>query len=254
MDAPDNRSRELIASRGELVGAVRLPAGALRPGLPGNDAVVDLLIFRRPLIPGSHITPCTFLPTHEQRPSNSIVLVNQYWLAHPHHVLGDLDTRLSPWAPCTLTVRPTPGHRLFANLSLRLEDIVDHAHATGLTAETGAAVDARLRDAARRPGRAERLPPRSETRPGQRPPRGGQATRRLPAREPQRRQGCSRRAAGHGPHASAFGALAPGSAPGRSPATHHRLRHRKQTRPDPVCDRPRKAQPGGRTRRSWDHA
>src|SRR5690606_10295043 len=85
----------------------------------------------------------------EQRYGDATVRVNQYWLANPHHVLGDLDARPGPWGAPELTVHPTLGHRLFGSLSMRLDDIVDHAHTAGLTAETGAAVDARIRDAQR---------------------------------------------------------------------------------------------------------
>ncbi|WP_125778015.1 hypothetical protein [Antribacter gilvus] len=149
MDSPDRRSREQLARHGELVGAVRLPSGALRPGLPGNESCVDLLIFRRPLVPGTDTAPCVFLPTHDHRVGEAVVELNQYWLANPLNVFGELEARASTWGPPDLAVRPARGYRLFPSLALRLEDIVDHAHAAGLTAETSAAVDARIREAQR---------------------------------------------------------------------------------------------------------
>lgn len=143
LDDPDIQGRMLIAERGELVGALRLPAGALRPGLPGNDACVDLLILRRPLVPGSPITPCPFLPVWPLRTGDQAAKVNQYWLANPQHVLGNLATRPNPWGLPEVTVHAGPEHRLYTSLALGLNDIVDHARTTGLTAETGATIDAR---------------------------------------------------------------------------------------------------------------
>ncbi|MCF4123346.1 hypothetical protein L1785_20470 [Antribacter sp. KLBMP9083] len=149
LDDPDIQGRMLIAERGELVGALRLPAGSLRPGLPGNDACVDLLILRRPLVPASPITPCQFLPVWPLHMGDQVAQVNQYWLANPQHVLGILATRPNPWGKPEVTVHANPEHRLHTSLARGLDDVLGHAHTTGLTAETGATIDARLRDAQR---------------------------------------------------------------------------------------------------------
>lgn len=147
LDDPDPQARQLIADRSDLVGAIRLPAGALRPGLPGNDACVDLLVLRRHF--GHPVDGMIFGPARPQLLAGHLVLVNEYYLVKPRQVLGQLTARTTPWGPPEVTVEPTPGSSPFTSLSPRLDDIVDHAHAVGLTAQTRAALHSRLREAQR---------------------------------------------------------------------------------------------------------
>lgn len=80
---------------------------------------------------------------------DQVAQVNQYWLANPQHVLGDIATRPNPCGQPEVTVHANPEHRLSRSLALGLDDIVHHSRAAGLTAETGATIAARLRDAQR---------------------------------------------------------------------------------------------------------
>jgi len=138
LDDPDAESRRLLAEFGELVGAVRLPSGALRPANPGNDAVVDLLVLRRHY--GHPIHPPTFLPAPVQRLSGHEVTISQYFRTHPKQVLGRLDARGTVWGVPEVVVHPT-GLGLNQDLTYGLGQIVERARRTGLTANTDHSVD-----------------------------------------------------------------------------------------------------------------
>lgn len=132
LDDPDMDSRRLLTEFGELVGALRLPSGALRDN-PGNDAVVDLMILRRH--DGTAVQPHQFLPSPVQDLRGEQARVNQYFLDHPKHVLGRLSTRRSPWGPPELVVHPT-GLSLDRDLTAGLAAITSYARHAGLTAAT----------------------------------------------------------------------------------------------------------------------
>lgn len=144
MDTTDPHGLDMVAELGELVGALRLPSGALRPGLPGADACVDLLILRH----HDHDADLKYSPftsVRLQQLDGHTVPANQYWLVNPTHILGTATTRANPWGPAELVVRPerhaspaTPGG-LRAVLAPALDDIVHHARTTGLTYATPAA-------------------------------------------------------------------------------------------------------------------
>lgn len=137
LDDPDREGRNLLAGLGELVGAVRLPAGALRKD-PGNDACVDLLLLRRHY--GTPVQPHTFLPTVQRHVDGHPVQMNQYYLENPHHLLGRLGAQSNPWGPPELTVLPR-RRDLQADLADSLKTIVEYARYVGLTANTEHSVD-----------------------------------------------------------------------------------------------------------------
>lgn len=138
LDDLDHEGRRLIAELGELVGAVRLPAGALREN-PGNDAVVDLLIWRRSF--GLPVEGHPFLPAHPQQLNGHRVHINEYYLARPRQVLGRLTARTSPWGPPEMTVLPFTGLGLDRDVTAALDAIVQHACDVGLTAATDHSID-----------------------------------------------------------------------------------------------------------------
>ncbi|GAB2496457.1 hypothetical protein GCM10027063_39340 [Promicromonospora xylanilytica] len=138
LDDSDVEGRRLLTELGELVGALRLPSGALREN-PGNDAVVDLLIMRRHF--GAPIRSHTFLPTSVQLVRGQEVRINQYFRANPSHVLGRLDARPSVWGSSELVVHST-GLGLDRDLTAGLAKVTDHARAAGLTANTDHCLDA----------------------------------------------------------------------------------------------------------------
>jgi hypothetical protein len=137
LDDADVEGRRLLTELGELVGALRLPSGALR-GNPGNDAVVDLLVMRRHF--GTAIRPHAFLPTSVQHVRGQDIRVNQYFWMNPSHVLGRFDARPSVWGSPELVIHPT-GLGLDRDLTVGLAKITDHARSTGLTANTDHSLD-----------------------------------------------------------------------------------------------------------------
>ena len=98
LDAKDESARRAIAEHGALLGAVRLPGGAHQQ-VAGTDVITDLLIFRRHL-PGQvdQLEP-TWLTTHEMDLPGGQVRVNDYFDAHPDHVLGEMSTASGRFGP-----------------------------------------------------------------------------------------------------------------------------------------------------------
>lgn len=132
LDHPDRRARLQMEGAVDLLGAVRLPAGALRRA-PGNDGPVDLLLMRR-------TWPVTtkFADSWPVTLDGTTVHLAEYYDDHPEHVLGTLTSQTNPWGPPTTTVVPHPGD-LLPLLQAALNDITSSAHALGLTAQPDAA-------------------------------------------------------------------------------------------------------------------
>ncbi|RPF21306.1 hypothetical protein [Myceligenerans xiligouense] len=132
LDDADVDSRRLLTEFGDLVGALRLPSGALRDN-PGTDSVVDLMILRRH--DGTPLQPHPFLAAPVQDLRGEQVRVNQYFLDHPNHVLGRLSARTSPWGPPEPVVHAT-SLGLDRDLTAGLAAITSFARDAGLTATT----------------------------------------------------------------------------------------------------------------------
>lgn len=98
LDHPDSDLRRAVAERADLVGAVRLPAGAMRPDSHAEGPTdVVLLHHRRPGQPSRGI------PTaREVTVGMGQGYLNEYWLDNPDHVLGHLE----PSESDAFTVRP----------------------------------------------------------------------------------------------------------------------------------------------------
>ncbi|WP_419703108.1 hypothetical protein [Promicromonospora sp. NFX87] len=133
LDDTDPYVRREMSRAVELLGALRLPAGTLRRA-PGNDGTVDLILLHHRGSPGT--TPFT-----ESTPvtlDGRDVHVNQYYDAHPDHVLGTLTSRDNPWGPADTTV--VPGRvGLATELRAGLNAIVRSARARGLKLPADAA-------------------------------------------------------------------------------------------------------------------
>ncbi|GBR54768.1 DNA methylase [Neokomagataea thailandica NBRC 106555] len=89
MDKTDHKARAHIAEMADLVGAVRLPAGAMRDDA-GTEVVVDLLVLRRH-VPGEDTADTLWqdvgtVPQSDQ--GDGALQINQYFLDHPEQVLG----------------------------------------------------------------------------------------------------------------------------------------------------------------------
>ncbi|SFF74820.1 Adenine-specific DNA methylase, N12 class [Actinacidiphila alni] len=132
LDAMGKTARLEIADRAELVGAVRLPAGAHRR-VAGTDAVTDLVILRRregamPATPPEWVG----LASVQISPDTN-VLVNSYFAKHPDRILGSLGVTSSQFTDQDITVRRRPGSDLATELSDVLTTITRQAREEGLT-------------------------------------------------------------------------------------------------------------------------
>ena len=88
MDARNPAARREIADLADLAGAVRLPSGAHQRAA-GTGVVTDLLIFRR-REPGRDPDVTSWEQTRMAELDGVQVPVNEYFLDHPHAVLGEL--------------------------------------------------------------------------------------------------------------------------------------------------------------------
>ena len=85
LDALDTAARRDMAELADLVGAVRLPSGAMKQA--GSDVVVDVLVFRRTETPAPDPKwmSVLMLATDE-----GPVHINEWYVDHPELVLGEL--------------------------------------------------------------------------------------------------------------------------------------------------------------------
>lgn len=85
LDHPDPDLRQSISDKADLVGAVRLPSRAMRPGSHA-EGPTDILILRRRSGPtGRGIPPAVEVTTGRGRGH-----LNEYWIDNSRHVLGQL--------------------------------------------------------------------------------------------------------------------------------------------------------------------
>ena len=123
-------ARSAIAWDADLLGAIRLPNGALRSR--GTDALTDILVLRRrrpgdPLMPGHDQWIATAVSVADQQ-------VNAYLLANPAMVLGELAEDSAPRYGRTLRVDARPDDPpLPAALATAGRAIVEQAEQAGRT-------------------------------------------------------------------------------------------------------------------------
>jgi hypothetical protein len=125
MDKSDPTARTLIASMADLVGAVRLPEGAMRAAA-GNDVVVDILFFRKrlpdePTKPVGWIELAEAIPAHDGEEALSIT---RYFVDRSAMVLGSHARTSSAYGPTytCLTARSEPD-ALFQDLLAALHTL-----------------------------------------------------------------------------------------------------------------------------------
>lgn len=126
LDSKGIKARQQIAKYGDLVGAVRLPAGVFTDA--GTNVVTDVLVLRR-RADGDEPGDQSWLNAPERKIGNAREHVNTYFTKHPEHVLGDLAMESSPYGP-RLTVK---GNSAKAAEQLRdaLKQIAEQAVADG---------------------------------------------------------------------------------------------------------------------------
>src|SRR5271166_5144513 len=106
MDKADPTARMLIASMADLVGAVRLPEGAMRAAA-GTDVVVDILFFRKRLL-GEPAKPADWIELAEAIPvedGEEALPINRYFVDRPDIALGSHARTSSAYGP-TYTCLP----------------------------------------------------------------------------------------------------------------------------------------------------
>lgn len=131
LDARRVEARSEMAALGDLVSALRLPAGAFAES-SGTEVVCDLLILRRraesdapALGPAWRDAPLVSLDDGEPVP------LNEFFVAHPEYVVGRLGLARGMYGEGELTVVATEA--LGDALPVRLERLVDAAADRGLT-------------------------------------------------------------------------------------------------------------------------
>jgi N12 class adenine-specific DNA methylase len=125
LDAAGQTARTEIAEVGDLLGAVRLPEGAMRK-VAGTDVAMDLLVLRRrtrdsPPTGEAFIGTVPFLDCGE-----TSVRVNELFVRHPDWVLGTMTVRRGQYGHDDLSVRPLDGP-LAPRLRSALAGIVEPA-------------------------------------------------------------------------------------------------------------------------------
>ena len=130
MDHPFPEARRELHIGGDLLGAVRLPAGALRQ-LPGLDLPTDLLLLRRrPDVIGTRSQD--FEHTTTIHIDGRDLEINTYFENNTDQVLGVVGADPLAWGPAAVTVSSTPD-RLDRDLGEALRNITAHALRTRLT-------------------------------------------------------------------------------------------------------------------------
>jgi N12 class adenine-specific DNA methylase/SAM-dependent methyltransferase len=131
MDSRNPAARREIAGLADLVGAVRLPSGSHQRAA-GTSVVTDLLVLRR-REPGRAPDPVAW----ERAPLTTVggqqVAVNEYFLAHPDAVLGQLGAVHGAYRADDLVVTPVPGADLADTLPPALDQVAASARARDLT-------------------------------------------------------------------------------------------------------------------------
>jgi SAM-dependent methyltransferase len=94
LDNPRPAARTEMAGLADLVGAVRLPAGARGPAADA-EGPTDLLIFRR-REPGAKPAPAPWVQSHKHKVGDQVLPVNNYFARNPTLVLGHVTARKEP--------------------------------------------------------------------------------------------------------------------------------------------------------------
>ncbi|KOX13687.1 DEAD/DEAH box helicase family protein [Nocardiopsis sp. NRRL B-16309] len=111
LDSESSDARDALASKADLLGAIRLPASA-HQNAAGTRVVTDILILRRRgehQAPSAHNHWSTALDLADKDENvTKEVWANEYFFAHRHHVLGRLGVRQGQFGP-ELDVTDSPA-------------------------------------------------------------------------------------------------------------------------------------------------
>lgn len=130
LDARSTAARTELAELGDLVGAVRLPEGAMRR-VAGTGVAMDLLVLRR-REPGAHPAGPAWQAVEQVETGSGPVEINEVFAAHPGWVLGTLAAGRGQYGQDDVEVRPQSGRPLPAQLQAALSQIGASAGPAGL--------------------------------------------------------------------------------------------------------------------------
>jgi N12 class adenine-specific DNA methylase len=122
MDAESDAARAELFENADLLGAVRLPNKAFARSA-GTDVVTDILLLRR-RGEGEESLDRSWLTSQKQDIDGSRLPVNDYFTAHPEHVLGSLTSRMGTHGP-EVAVEGDPD--VAAGLQTAMRQITDGA-------------------------------------------------------------------------------------------------------------------------------
>lgn len=129
LDARNSAARREMAERADLIGAVRLPEGAFHAAA-GTQATIDVLLLRK-RSNGANLfaTPWSSLVSVPTTGRSESVEINEYFAAHPDHMLGRLVSGRGMYVDAEPVLKPEG--ELAPALAAALADIV----AQGLSAD-----------------------------------------------------------------------------------------------------------------------
>ena len=117
LDKEQEEARRYIASRAELLGAVRLPENAFLKNA-GTEVVSDILFLKRREVPTTEVDDWV----HVGRTADGLA-INSYFIDHPEMVLGHLARESTQYGHDALTVKPYEDADLAALLDKALENV-----------------------------------------------------------------------------------------------------------------------------------
>src|SRR5208282_5930552 len=109
MDKADPTARTFLASMADLVGAVRLPEGAMRAAA-GTEVVVDILFYQKrgPDEPAKQACWIDLAEVMAAQDEDEAITINRYFVERPTMALGSHARTSSAYGP-TYTCEPLPG-------------------------------------------------------------------------------------------------------------------------------------------------
>jgi len=111
LDKKDDQVRRYLAERADLVGAFRLPNNAFT-AIAGTSVTSDVLFFqKRAELRDLSVDMPRWVQT--QPFENSQTTINQYFLDHPHHVLGELELSSIYGPQSALVCKPRENQDLY---------------------------------------------------------------------------------------------------------------------------------------------
>src|SRR5208282_4940757 len=109
LDKADPTARTFLASMADLVGAVRLPEGAMRAAA-GTEVVVDILFYQKrgPDEPAKQACWIDLAEVMAAQDEDEAITINRYFVERPTMALGSHARTSSAYGP-TYTCEPLPG-------------------------------------------------------------------------------------------------------------------------------------------------